>query len=257
MARRLPELSETHAAFARGELSYAKVHALTRVATAENEAELLELARFCTAAQLERTARAYRRVSVDDAREQLEDAYLSVHWNTEGSLELHGRIASEDGALLLRALDAQRDSRWRSRMASNAEALVAVAARSGAWSTRTTFATGHTAARRPSTTSSCSAAATIAPCTRAGSPSTSTTASSLRGVRRSRSRPAFQRCSRRPRRQQCPLRHRRRHLRHGDGRAARTRLRRRRAAGRLELTIAASTSTEASQRASNVPAQRS
>ncbi len=47
-----------HAAFARGELSYAKVRALTRVATPDSEEELLELARALTAAQLERTVRA-------------------------------------------------------------------------------------------------------------------------------------------------------------------------------------------------------
>src|ERR687886_426452 len=53
VARCLPELPLTHCAFARGELSYAKVRALTRIATAENEAGLLELAACLTAAQLE------------------------------------------------------------------------------------------------------------------------------------------------------------------------------------------------------------
>jgi hypothetical protein len=61
VARRLPELPLLHAAFARGELSYAKVRALTRVADADSEEELLELARVMTAAQLERAVRAYRR----------------------------------------------------------------------------------------------------------------------------------------------------------------------------------------------------
>jgi 5-methylcytosine-specific restriction endonuclease McrA len=60
-----------------------------------------------------------------------------VFWNPDGSLEIHGRLAPEDGALLLRALDAQRDSLWQesrgsaeprpARQASNAEALLAVA----------------------------------------------------------------------------------------------------------------------------------
>jgi hypothetical protein len=50
-------------AFAHGELSYTKVRALTRVATAENERGLLELARVFTAAQLERAVHAYRRVT--------------------------------------------------------------------------------------------------------------------------------------------------------------------------------------------------
>jgi hypothetical protein len=137
VARRLPDLELIHAAFAQGELSYAKVRALTRVATAENEEELLELARGFTAAQLERAVRAYRRVTTDEARELQEDAHLSVFWEADGSLAIHGRLAPEDGALLLRALDAMRDERWQqgrgtaeprpARQASNAEALVAVA----------------------------------------------------------------------------------------------------------------------------------
>ena len=137
VARRLAGLPRTRAAFAHGVLSYAKVRALTRVATAESEGELLELAGVLTAAQLERTVRAYRRVSAAGSLEQLADAYLSVSWNADGSLELQGRLAAEDGALLLRALEARRDSSWKqgrgsaeprpARQASNAEALVAVA----------------------------------------------------------------------------------------------------------------------------------
>jgi hypothetical protein len=134
VALRLSELPLTHAAFAAGELSYAKVRAITRVATAESEEELVTMARIYTASQLERTVRAYRRLTTKDAREQQEAAHLSVFWNPDGSLELHGRLAPEDGALVLRALEAVRDSLWRgsaeprpARQASNAEALVAVA----------------------------------------------------------------------------------------------------------------------------------
>jgi hypothetical protein len=137
VARRLPELALIHAAFARGELSYAKVRALTRVATAENEEELLALASVFTAAQLERAVRAYRRVTTAEARELQEGAYLGVFWEADGSLSIHGRLAPEDGALLLRALEAMRDTLWKegrgsaeprpARQASNAEALVAVA----------------------------------------------------------------------------------------------------------------------------------
>ncbi len=76
-------------------------------------------------------------MSTKDARELQEAAHLSVFWNDDGSLEIHGRLAPEDGALFLRALDATRDSLWNrargsaeprpARQASNAEALVAVA----------------------------------------------------------------------------------------------------------------------------------
>jgi hypothetical protein len=120
-----------------GEVSYAKVRALTRVATAESEEDLLGLAGVLTAAELERTVRCDRRVTAAEAREQLEGTFLSVFWNPDGSLELRGRLAPEDGALLLRALEAQRDQVWKegrgsaeprpARQASNAEALVAVA----------------------------------------------------------------------------------------------------------------------------------
>jgi hypothetical protein len=134
VARGLRELPLTHATFASGELSYAKVRALTRVATPANEQELLGLARACTASQLERVVRAYRRVTVEEAREQQEEAHLSVFWGPDGSLEIHGRLAPEDGALVLRALESARDSLWRgsaeprpARQASNAEALVAIA----------------------------------------------------------------------------------------------------------------------------------
>ncbi len=134
VARSLAELPLTHASFARGELSYAKVRAVTRVATPESEEELLALARVCTASQLERCVRAYRRVSTKEAREQREAASLSVFWNPDGSLEIHGRLAPEDGALFLSALESARDSLWRgsaeprpTRQASMAEALVALA----------------------------------------------------------------------------------------------------------------------------------
>jgi uncharacterized protein DUF222/HNH endonuclease len=137
VARRLPELLLTRAAFAHGELSYAKVRALTRVATAENEEELLHLARALTAAQLERAVRAYRRVTTEESRDLQESAYLDVSWEPDGSLAIHGRLAPEDGALLMRALDALRDADWERRrgsaeprppkQASRAEALVAVA----------------------------------------------------------------------------------------------------------------------------------
>lgn len=133
VARCLPELPLVDAAFARGELSYAKVRALTRVATAGNEEELLELARALTAAQLERAVTAYRRVTTAEARDLQESA---VFFDADGSLAVHGRLAPEDGALLLRALDAMRDARWNrergsaeprpARQASNAEALVAL-----------------------------------------------------------------------------------------------------------------------------------
>jgi Domain of unknown function (DUF222) len=64
VARALGSLPAIDQAFARGELSYAKVRAMTRVATPENEARLLELARHATGAQMERICRGLRQVNV-------------------------------------------------------------------------------------------------------------------------------------------------------------------------------------------------
>jgi hypothetical protein len=137
VARRLAELPQIHAAFAHGQTSYAKVRALARVAAEETEEELLELAAVMTASQLERTVSAYRRVTTDEARTQQENAYLDMSWDGDGSLVVRGRLAPEDGALFLRAIEAMRDAMWKrgrgsaeprsARQASRVEALVAVA----------------------------------------------------------------------------------------------------------------------------------
>ena len=50
------------AAMARGEISFSKVRALTRVATPVNEEELLTFAKAGTAAHVEKVVRAWRRV---------------------------------------------------------------------------------------------------------------------------------------------------------------------------------------------------
>src|SRR5215216_1870157 len=69
VARRLPELPLIRAAFSRGKLSYTKVRALTRVAEAQTERELLELAYSLTAAQLDHAVGVYRRVTTADAND--------------------------------------------------------------------------------------------------------------------------------------------------------------------------------------------
>jgi hypothetical protein len=113
VARCLPQLPQIRAAFARGELSYTKVRALTRVAGADSDAELLEVAHHATAAQLERIVRAYRRVTSRDANEAHEDRSLTWFWEQDGSLFIHGQLSAEDGALFLRAVEAAREELWK------------------------------------------------------------------------------------------------------------------------------------------------
>ena len=137
IARRLGDLPRIGAAFRGGVLSYAKVRALTRIAEPETEEELLQLALNLTAAQLERAVRAYRRVTTEEAAAVQSAAYVDWYWDEDGSLVLRGRLAPEDGAVLLQALDAAREAlRARGQgteggsaepRPTNAEALAAVA----------------------------------------------------------------------------------------------------------------------------------
>ena len=72
VARALGTLPRLAQALARGELSYAKVRALTRVATLETEERLLAVGRAGTADHVERIVRGWRRV--DRPAETREDA---------------------------------------------------------------------------------------------------------------------------------------------------------------------------------------
>jgi Domain of unknown function (DUF222)/HNH endonuclease len=113
VARRLSELPQIRAAFGSGELSYSQVRALSRVATPELEESLLEVARYATAAQLERTLRAYqgvleRELPADELTHG--DRYLVCEYDEDGSLLMRARLPADEGALVVAALDAARDS---------------------------------------------------------------------------------------------------------------------------------------------------
>jgi hypothetical protein len=107
----LPLLAE---ALARGELSYAKVRALTRVATPETEARLLQVGRAGTAAQVERIVRGWRKVDrLAEARESRRrhlSRALHVYPDEDGMVVVRGRLEPEVGALLLQALAAGREA---------------------------------------------------------------------------------------------------------------------------------------------------
>ena len=113
VARALGELPAISESMSRGEVSYSKVRAMTRVATPENEAELLGLARCGTAAHVERVVRAWRRVDRAEAaeRDDLRRAsrYLYLSTDEDGMVVVRGRLEPEVGAVLMRALEAAAD----------------------------------------------------------------------------------------------------------------------------------------------------
>jgi Domain of unknown function (DUF222)/HNH endonuclease len=117
VARALGDLPQIAAALARGELSYAKVRALTRVATPATEARLLNVGLCGTAAHVERIVRAWRRV---DRRLEAEEAEarharrgLTVYQDEDGMLVVRGRLEPKAGALLVRALEAAREALYK------------------------------------------------------------------------------------------------------------------------------------------------
>ena len=110
VAAALADLNHVSAAMARGQLSYSKVRALTRVASPATEARLLAVALSATAAQVERLVRAWRRVDRDaqpDAEQVLlASRALTMQVDEDGMVVLRGRLPPEVGALLLRAVEA-------------------------------------------------------------------------------------------------------------------------------------------------------
>ena len=106
VARALRDLPVIRARFAAAELSYAKVRALTRIATPATEAGLAGLAGPMTANQLERFARAHRRVTAaDDAGARMRRR-LTWRLEEDGSLSGTFRLPPLAGAVLLKALRA-------------------------------------------------------------------------------------------------------------------------------------------------------
>jgi hypothetical protein len=110
VARRLPELPLTREAFARGDLPYSKVRAITRVATPENEEALVEWARHGTTGQLERIVQGYRgalRVEeLDQVNQRHARRHLRWSWDEDGALVVSARLDPEAGAVVLAALEA-------------------------------------------------------------------------------------------------------------------------------------------------------
>ena len=82
MARALPGLPLISAAMACGSISYAKVRAITRVATPETEQRLLDVALAGTASHVERIVRAWRRTDRVIAVREADSRHLSRHLTT-------------------------------------------------------------------------------------------------------------------------------------------------------------------------------
>lgn len=113
VAHALPALPKIAASMARGELSYSKVRALTRIACADTEDGLLMIALHGTAHHVETLVRHYRRAEQVEqlAREESQEKNCSFScWrDSDGSVVFHGRVPALTGELFMKALEAGVD----------------------------------------------------------------------------------------------------------------------------------------------------
>jgi len=114
VAHALTGLPKIAASMARGELSYSKVRAVTRVASAATEDSLLMIALHGTAHHVETLVRGYRRAQEAEelSREAQQHANRSVSYSfaADGSLMIKARLPALAGAMLIKALDAAMET---------------------------------------------------------------------------------------------------------------------------------------------------
>jgi hypothetical protein len=149
VAHGLAELPKIREAFRDGRVSYSKVRAMTRAATPENEAILLNIAIHGTASHVERTVRYYRRVErIEDAAQAAathRDRFVDFRYDDDEHVVIQGRLPVEVGELVRKAIEramamadsaagqdnsgpAQKLAAWRNRHDVSAETIDPVAA---------------------------------------------------------------------------------------------------------------------------------
>jgi hypothetical protein len=109
VARALGSLPAIDEALRHARLSYAKVRALTRVATPQNEACLLDLALKATGAQLERLCRGYRAVQAAEESSEPEERSVRQRQLPGGMVKLELVLSPDEADLILRAIDRARE----------------------------------------------------------------------------------------------------------------------------------------------------
>lgn len=111
VARVLPQFPLISEAFKRGQISYSKVRAITRVANPSNERDILAIAKAGTANHVERVVRGYRKATKPeeeraDDQEKHQARYVHFSYDAFGMLLLEARLPEPAGAVVLKALEA-------------------------------------------------------------------------------------------------------------------------------------------------------
>ncbi len=107
---KLPKISE---GFARGELSFSKIRAMTRIADETNEDYLMMIAHHGTAHHVEKLVSKYRTAKrlqdAEVANEQYRDREVTHYYDHDGCLVIKARMPAEQGALIVKALEMAMD----------------------------------------------------------------------------------------------------------------------------------------------------
>ena len=128
VARALGMLPAMNESLRTARLSYAKVRALTRVATPENEAKLLDMALLATGAQLERLCRGYRRVLDGERMPEPEERSVRQRLLPGGMVKLELVLEPDEADLILHAIERAREIHARQAELLETEAPCAPAA---------------------------------------------------------------------------------------------------------------------------------
>ncbi len=116
----LTNLPKTKTAFQKGELSFSKVRALTKIATPKNESFLLNIAEYGTAHHMEKLVKSYRTVdqtlNAEDLKQdttkqdirkedkQKENRSVICYQDNDGMWIIHAKLPAEEGSLVAKTL---------------------------------------------------------------------------------------------------------------------------------------------------------
>lgn len=114
VAKKLLELPLIHEAFGRGEVSYSRVRAVCRVASAADEQRWLELARNATGSQIDRivtdTIRVANAIKPDIVQRQTEARKLTWWIDDDGMYRVTAVLPPDVGALMTKLIRAHTDT---------------------------------------------------------------------------------------------------------------------------------------------------
>ena len=113
VAHALAELPKISEGFAKGELSYSKVRAMTRIANETNEDYLMMIAHHGTAHHVERLVAKFRTAKrlqdAEVASDQYDNREVTHYYDHDGCLVIKARLPAEQGALIVKALEMAMD----------------------------------------------------------------------------------------------------------------------------------------------------